>query len=48
MFVEAMAGTYRDTAELVGLCDLSQRRMNWYNRRLETTAGLAPRPTWGS
>jgi len=46
MFVDATTVTYRDTAELVGLCDLSQRRMDWHNRRLETTAGIAPRPTY--
>ena len=36
MFVEATAVTYRETAELVALCDLSQTRMDWHNRRLET------------
>src|SRR5262249_7714212 len=44
--VDAVAGTYRETAELVGLCDLSQTRMDWHNRRLETTEGLDPRPTY--
>ncbi len=46
MFVEALTTTYRDVAELVALCDLSQVRMDWYNRKLKTTAGLAPRPTY--
>jgi len=46
MYVDAVAGTYRETAELVGLCDLSQTRMDWHNRRLETTEGLDPRPTY--
>jgi predicted dehydrogenase len=45
MFVEAAAVTHRKTAELVGLCDLSRTRMDWYNRRLETT-GLEPLPTY--
>jgi predicted dehydrogenase len=46
MFVEAIAVTYRDTAELVGLCDLSQTRMDWHNRRLRSLARLKPRPTY--
>jgi predicted dehydrogenase len=46
MFVEALTTTYRDVAELVALCDLSQTRMGWYNRRLGTVSGLAPRPTY--
>jgi hypothetical protein len=29
MFVDAIAGTYRETAELVGLSDPSQTRMDW-------------------
>ncbi len=36
MYVNAIANTYRDHCELVGLCDISQTRMNWYNRQLET------------
>jgi predicted dehydrogenase len=46
MFVDATTVTYRETAELVGLCDLSQTRMDWHNRRLETVAGTTPRPTY--
>lgn len=46
MFVEALTTTYREVTELVALCDLSQTRMDWYNRKLKTTAGLAPRPTY--
>jgi predicted dehydrogenase len=46
MFLDAIAGPYRDTAEIVGLCDLSQTRMDWHNRRLRATADLAPRPTY--
>ena len=45
MFVDATAGTYRDTSDLVGLCDLSQTRMDWHNRRIETM-GLESRPTY--
>lgn len=46
MFIDAIAGTYRETTELVGLCDVSQTRMDWYNRRLATTAEVGPRPTY--
>ncbi len=46
MFVEAITTTYREVAELVAFCDLSQTRMNWYNHKLATTRGLAARPTY--
>jgi predicted dehydrogenase len=46
MFVDAIAGPYRETAELVGLCDLSQTRMDWHNRRLGTVLGVPPLPTY--
>ena len=46
MYVDAITGPHRDAAELVGLCDVSERRMAWHNHRLETTRGLAPRPTY--
>lgn len=32
MFVDALAGSYRATNQLVGLCDLSRVRMDWYNQ----------------
>lgn len=41
MFIEALTTTYREVAELVALCDLSQTRMDWYNRRFEPA-----RPTY--
>ncbi len=45
MYVEALTSTYAETNALVGLCDLSQTRMDWYNGRL-AQAGLAPIPTY--
>jgi predicted dehydrogenase len=45
-FVQELLTTYRDVAELVAFCDLSQTRMNWYNDKLQTLAGLAPLPTY--
>jgi hypothetical protein len=43
MFFEALTTTYREVAELVAFCDLSQTRMDWYNRRLAAMDGLTPR-----
>ncbi len=41
MYFEAICHTYRDNAELVALCDLSQTRMDWYNRRYQLPTYLA-------
>jgi predicted dehydrogenase len=46
MFIDALITTYRDVAELVAFCDLSQARMDWYNRHLHEIAGLPPIPTY--
>lgn len=46
MYVEALLTTYRATAELVGLCDLSQTRMDWYNRQLAERLDLPPLSTY--
>ena len=46
MYTAAIAGPYRDAADLVGLCDLSPTRMNWHNRQLQAIYGLEPRPTY--
>jgi len=34
MFIDAIASTYRDVADLVAFCDLSQVRMDWHNQQL--------------
>jgi len=39
MFAEAILGKYRDRCELVGLCDLNQTRMDYYNRRFQEKFG---------
>jgi predicted dehydrogenase len=39
MYVEAITTTFRDSAQLVALCDLSQVRMDWYNREIEAATG---------
>jgi predicted dehydrogenase len=45
MFVQAITTTYRDSCDLVALCDLSQTRMNWHNQQIQN-AGMAPVPTY--
>jgi predicted dehydrogenase len=46
MFVDAITGPYHGTAELVALCDLSQTRMDWHNRRLAELTGAPASPTY--
>jgi predicted dehydrogenase len=46
MYINALASTYRDSCALVGLCDLNQTRMNWYNRRLTEVHGVPSCPTY--
>jgi predicted dehydrogenase len=46
MFIDALITTYRDTCELVALCDLSQVRMDWHNQRQHDLAGLPLLPTY--
>lgn len=46
MFVKAVTETYKDTSELVGLCDLSKTRMDWYNRQLGENLGMSPLPMY--
>lgn len=47
MYVRAIADTYRDVAELVAFCDLSQTRMDFYNdARLKEEFDYPPVPTY--
>jgi predicted dehydrogenase len=46
MFVDAICKTYHESAELVAFCDLSQSRMNWYNKHLETRYSFAALPSY--
>src|SRR5665213_2126267 len=45
-FIEPLATTYRDTNELVGLCDVSATRMGYYNRMLAGELGYHAVPTY--
>lgn len=46
MFLDALAGTYADQAVLVGLCDISRTRMNYWTARLQADHGLEPVPCY--
>ncbi len=46
MFIDALAGDFRETGEIVGFCDLSPTRMAWYNDRLRDSFELPPVPTF--
>ena len=45
LYIEAIAGPYRESAQWVAFCDTNQTRMNYANRLLEK-AGAAPVSTW--
>jgi predicted dehydrogenase len=46
MYVDALAAEYCESNELVGLCDLSQTRMDWYNDVLVEEHQHPPVPTY--
>ena len=46
MYVDAIAGAYAESSELVALCDLSQTRMDWYRELMATTYGQPDLPTY--
>ncbi|MGJ3237132.1 MAG: Gfo/Idh/MocA family protein [Anaerolineae bacterium] len=46
MFIDSIIRTYCDVAELVGFCDVSHVRMDWYNAQLAKTHNLDPLPTY--
>lgn len=48
MFIDAIGGAYRDSAQLVGFCDPNSTRMAYYNGRLQDEFGLDPVPTYGT
>jgi predicted dehydrogenase len=48
LYIDAITSSYRDAAELVALCDLSQTRMDWYNTQLAEQRGLPPCPTYAA
>ena len=48
MYLDALAGLYRQEGELVGLCDLSPTRMAWHNRRLADRFQYPAIPTFAA
>ncbi|MEX0746097.1 MAG: Gfo/Idh/MocA family oxidoreductase [Phycisphaeraceae bacterium] len=46
MFINAIGKTHREHAELVGLCDVSQVRMDYWNRHIIGEFGDASVPTY--
>src|SRR5205823_6578626 len=46
MFIDAILGEYREHAELVGLCDISQTRMDYYNQQNKEKFNTPPAPTF--
>ena len=46
LYVDALVDRYRAEADLVALCDLSQVRMDWHNRRMAERFGTPPVPTF--
>ena len=48
MYYQAIAGTYRDTAELVGFCDVNRTRMEYANSVLETELDYHKVPMYGA
>lgn len=48
MFFDAICRTYKDSAELVALADLSKTRMDWYNAQMKDHYGLSPLPTYAA
>lgn len=45
-FYQAIAGEFRETSELVALCDINQTRMNYANKVLTEEYRLKPVPTY--
>jgi predicted dehydrogenase len=46
MFVEAICKDFKEHAVLVGLCDISPTRMNYYDRKIQEKHGLPPTPCY--
>ncbi|GAB3409096.1 Gfo/Idh/MocA family oxidoreductase [Flindersiella endophytica] len=46
MFTNALLTGYKERAELVGLCDINQARMDFYNAEFSTDHGVDPVPTF--
>ncbi|HSI08616.1 MAG: Gfo/Idh/MocA family protein [Rariglobus sp.] len=48
MFLDPIADTYRDSCELVGLCDISATRLAFHQHRLALAYGITPPPGYAA
>ena len=48
MFIDAIVGAYQNNAVMVGLCDLSQMRMDWHNQQIAEAFDAAPIATYSA
>jgi predicted dehydrogenase len=48
MFIDAIVGAYQNNAVMVGLCDLSQTRMDWHNQQIAEAFDAAPIATYSA
>ena len=48
MFIDAIVGAYQNNAVMVGLCDLSQTRMDWHNQQIAEEFDAAPIATYSA
>jgi len=46
MYIDAIVNDYQDNAVMVGLCDLSQTRMDWHNEQIAEQFDAAPLATY--
>ena len=46
MYLEAIAGEYKEAAEICAICDTNQTRMNYYQKMLLDKHGVGPVPTY--
>ncbi len=48
MYSQAILKDYKETTELVGICDINQTRMDWYNNQFQEKYGAKPVKTYHS
>lgn len=48
MFTRALAGPFKESAALVGLCDISPTRIEWHNERMAEEFGSEPVPGYSA
>jgi predicted dehydrogenase len=46
MYIDGIIGSFPEHAQLVGICDISQIRMDWHNQRMQRLNSVPPVPTF--